>query len=417
MLYKYQVFIFYCQPKFKMTYLLNMLRPFMIRIFFISFIFCFLSCSQEKKGQIKVDLSKAKGISVDDIHIKNDIEIDSIIDPASLTFIPLETKKNILIGAISKIIPVDTSFIIIDKGQNKILAYDKRGKLINTIGQLGKGPTEYQNIINVCYNPYTKLLDVSDITLRMLSYNLKTGLIINKNKKLIKTSNAFLFHPLAVNEYVLYNNFAPTKEDKTFGNRFLHYKKQKLLHSELPFEANKPMHAMVSLRQFYLANDSLRFYETFKPLVYSVTRNGLNPLFYFNFKSTPNLDINNDNELISNKALPKLAGITETVNYSFFNFIKDGYRVYVLLKKQSTFFAKCSYQGYLIKSIGLELPLEFYNADNNTIITYLSAARFINFRKSFNLKTKFNTTVKEKINSIKLENNSNPILISFKIRE
>lgn len=96
------------------------------------------------------DSAKAVKINVLDI-FSNDrfrlLKLDAIID--SIKFIPLETGKNFLIASIDKLLFYKNRIIILDNRTKSILSFSKDGKFGTRIGNVGKGPGEYLNPIDI----------------------------------------------------------------------------------------------------------------------------------------------------------------------------------------------------------------------------------------------------------------------------
>jgi hypothetical protein len=100
----------------------------------------FLICGCEQKPQMSGE------VDVIDISASIDNEgmtmlLSEIAD--DITFIPLETTDECLIGRIRSICLSDNYLVIIDADPNQILLFDTTGKFVRTIGSKGQGPGEY----------------------------------------------------------------------------------------------------------------------------------------------------------------------------------------------------------------------------------------------------------------------------------
>src|SRR5690606_26101942 len=63
-------------------------------------------------------------------------------------YIPLETSANSMIGNISRLCYFRDQFFILDKKGNSILIFDKKGKFLDKIEAIGKGPGEYISLMD-----------------------------------------------------------------------------------------------------------------------------------------------------------------------------------------------------------------------------------------------------------------------------
>ncbi|MDR3095059.1 MAG: 6-bladed beta-propeller, partial [Bacteroidales bacterium] len=61
---------------------------------------------------------------------------------SDVTYIPLETSPECLIGRIDKIISFDDKYYILDRQTESILVFDSTGKYLFKIAQIGNGPGE-----------------------------------------------------------------------------------------------------------------------------------------------------------------------------------------------------------------------------------------------------------------------------------
>lgn len=77
--------------------------------------------------------------------------------------IKLETKRNVLIGGVDKIIYSDSTIFILDRDMGKsVYAFDSNGKYIATIGYAGRGPEEYIEPTDIYYDSQAKHIVVWD---------------------------------------------------------------------------------------------------------------------------------------------------------------------------------------------------------------------------------------------------------------
>lgn len=78
----------------------------------------------------------------------------------SKKIIPLETNDLALIGQIDRICMAEDTLFVLDQQSNSVIVYDKDGKYINRIRNVGKGPKEYINIGDISVDNLNKELVV-----------------------------------------------------------------------------------------------------------------------------------------------------------------------------------------------------------------------------------------------------------------
>ena len=107
--------------------------------YFLLFLFMFSSCERNKKGV----LEEAVVINTA-FNAPNEIKLSSLVD--SITYIPLETKDDLLIGQVTKMIVSDKFIYVFDEMSSSLYCFNLSGKFVRKIGNRGVGPGEYTNI-------------------------------------------------------------------------------------------------------------------------------------------------------------------------------------------------------------------------------------------------------------------------------
>lgn len=111
-----------------------MKTPRLSAIAFCASLILFCSCSEKKSEVVSIDL-------------KNCVAPAEMFEP-DFEIIPLETTEESLIGEIEKVKLHDSCFFVEDRTQKAILIFDWKGKYLNKISRLGRGPGEYVNILD-----------------------------------------------------------------------------------------------------------------------------------------------------------------------------------------------------------------------------------------------------------------------------
>lgn len=200
--------------------------------------------------------------------------------------VPLETTDSSLLIKIREV-HLDSNYIFIfsqdDRGYNsKIIVFNKDGKYLNTIGSIGRGPTEYGNIDSWNINTYTKEVVIFDPTsLKIKRYNYNGTYIgcIAVDPKFYRIAN-FSFckdgEVLALNRI----NNEVTSEWLLYSQDF---KRNKILSEKnITFKgiANMLIHPQSSLR------DSVSIIRYFCDTIYHYSSNRLIPTYYVNIHKT-----------------------------------------------------------------------------------------------------------------------------------
>lgn len=126
------------------------------------------SCAQNEKSKIN-ELEK---IYVNPDEISN-INLSDFCK--SIKYLRLETDTNSYIVSIDKMIRVNKSLYILDKGGNKILVFNDQGKYLFNIGSIGKGPGQYALIGDFIIDCKKEELEIYDINQKKMQVFNLTG--------------------------------------------------------------------------------------------------------------------------------------------------------------------------------------------------------------------------------------------------
>lgn len=111
-----------------------------------------MSCSQSKS---EIETEEIIPVNLD--LVQDTLRLSNFID--SISYIPLETDSNFLIGRIDKLVVTDEFIFVLDKKlARSVFCFDKEGNKKFKIHRIGRGPGEYVNITDISYNDYTKEL-------------------------------------------------------------------------------------------------------------------------------------------------------------------------------------------------------------------------------------------------------------------
>ena len=152
------------------------------KIIFVIFVLI-LGCSRETRRSIAIDLDRKDKVSIKDIF-------------DSFEIIPLETTPKSIINGCDKIVFKDQKYYLLDIKQKALFIFNDKGRLLNKIKKIGRGPSEYTELSDFDINPYTNNIELLTPRGRILIYNQDTKYI--KSIKLIGTRATHYF--MNVNE-------------------------------------------------------------------------------------------------------------------------------------------------------------------------------------------------------------------------
>ena len=132
--------------------------PLLLSLLFCSS-FSFSSCSVSE-NEIQSNNSSTKEI-VANLKADEYEMIDSIMDFVDI--VQLETKKNCLIGTVSKLIVTKSEIIVVDKKiANCVYVFNTDGSFRTTISRRGRGPKEYLDISDVFLSEDESEINITD---------------------------------------------------------------------------------------------------------------------------------------------------------------------------------------------------------------------------------------------------------------
>ncbi|HRW28094.1 MAG TPA: 6-bladed beta-propeller, partial [Bacteroidales bacterium] len=144
---------------------------------------------------IAVNLNEYSKISVFDIFSK-------------ISVIPLETDSNSAIEQISRVIPHNNRYYILDRKQSAVLIFDSNGNFEKKIRRVGVGPGEYSLLYDFNINPFTNELELLNPRGELLSYTLDGEFISSLN---IPMRNASKFLPITEDMIIFYTSYEEEK--------------------------------------------------------------------------------------------------------------------------------------------------------------------------------------------------------------
>lgn len=204
------------------------------------------------------------------IKVENGSDISAFSDRIKeLDLIPLSTDDTHLLGTQINLIPTDDGYIVLDVPNSKIYHYDLNGAFVNVIGRKGRGPGEYNSLLNA--ELAGDSLYVFSAPQKMQCFSLD-GRLLSEKKIPALGKQSYIFRSDTLN----YHDFSPTKKDRlvvTSSNgerKYLHTKA-----SVLPFAMSSP--------RFSSDGNSVFLIDSYSPVIYQYKNLQLSEYLRFDF--------------------------------------------------------------------------------------------------------------------------------------
>lgn len=197
----------------------------------------------------------------------------------SVRFIPLETRDDALIGRIDKILAVDNKYVILDGSQAKaVFVFDNRGRFLNRIGRVGRGPQEYEAPNEMAYDPYRQEIIINNNNRQVLMFYKLDGTFVRE------VPVDFYFGTLGVvdaNTIALYlNNRGRGEKDH---NLVLINREGRILNRLLPIDRKVDLLSPPCKDAFFSYDGALQFAPRYSRTVYRLDANSLTPRYRTDF--------------------------------------------------------------------------------------------------------------------------------------
>jgi hypothetical protein len=375
-----------------------------------------VGCSSDVEKSFKgMNINTLKTVDINNSNLKDKFAIDTIIDKRSLKFIQLQTTENSTMGLVSSYFKTPEGLIIYDFNTKRIFLFNDHGTFLKTIGNYGRGHEEYLEPVDVKYNPFSKSMEVNDVSYKLTAYNVSSGKMAFAKDKFFFNSSGTMFLPIAKGKYALYNNFHAFEKDD-LGFRFAIVSDKEKLYRALPFHSSAGIYEPISGGQFSEVGGEYHFFERFFPVVYQITGDSLRPMYRIKFAEGNLKATNPDNETaeqeVSRKKLPQLNSVIETRNFVFVDYSIGYIRQNSIFDKRRNVSFGASSEGYVIDE--LELPINTLIQSNalNELIAVIPANQIIacqaRLRKKQNL-----SVLEKKVLQLQVTEFDNNLLLYF----
>lgn len=208
---------------------------------------------------------------------------------SDIEIIQLETTDSSIFAVPSILLQADSNIVIADEVSDKVLLFNNNGGFQKLIARIGKGPGEYQHISDVHYNKWSQKIEIWDNKWNFLKYNLISGETASTSYRSNPGFFAYrFFMPLDKASYLLYNpQYKNIDNENDF--RLVYKEHEEIKWKLLPFNQADEK-GITGANYFYKYEDSIRFFERYIPVVYTVDRLGITPRYYFQNRTSNRLE-------------------------------------------------------------------------------------------------------------------------------
>lgn len=308
----------------------------------------------------------------DTIYVRDDNIIDKSNDFIDhIRFVKLETSSLSILGRIDKIEILDDTLIILDQRSNILLTFDKNGKFVAKIGQVGKCANCYLSIRDFTVNNENGSIYILDTEQnKILTFSLTGSLKrVNAAPRIYPNSIAYLN-----GSWIYYNNKNTYVNSQHIKYDIIFIRNMRIINKFLPFEADYESW-FGHKRDFYYYNNTLNFINYWKGEIIDFSEGKPKGRFFINFghnalplKYTKNASVFDQNR----KDYKYLhSNFVENNHYLSFNYYSDGDIISGLFDKKRDHFYNISQMGF---DLFLFQPIYGYD---NVFISSIEPQHFI----------------------------------------
>lgn len=356
----------------------------MKQILMLTFLCAFIFGCQTKinsESDLVSDSNLPITIKIPPINAKQPLLYSDIFE--SIKFIPLETGEECLVGRIADIKCHDNKFFIRDYDDSKaILEFDEKGMFITKIGGIGNGPGEYAAVGDMAIDPWQNQIIISNPARKSLQYYDFEGKYIRD----VKVDLYFRSFALC-DQDSYYVNVDDRKngriEADEAGKLLLIDNKGQVLFSAF----NKNIEFTFShLSDPYFANKSVLYHPAFSSFIYEIQDQTVGEKYTFDFgkHAIPDNYLSSMPERELDRALRKteyarISEMCEMENHLFFTFIFKGMVYQCIYSKKSQ---KIIMGNIMINDLyGLAMGMPPLTVKGNRLISYLLPMQMLYYKE------------------------------------
>ncbi len=373
---------------------------------------CFFTYACNKKQVInndKIDLEFA----VNDWKKQTTLPLDIVNE---IKFIPLETIKDNLIGNIDKIVFNEENICILDsKYRQDILIFERTGKFVKKIGNVGHGAGEYLRLTDFNVDKHNnQVIILDDQVHKLIFFNLENEAYIRDYKLNFWASNFIILNEQT---FLFYSKEQLSKEQYLLAQLNIKNNKCKW------FVKKNEQLPNVSTR-FSLFQSNNNYFTTFlNDVVYKVNDQVVEPYAKFNFKQDIPQEILNKAStgnvsdllrfLVENNFSFNIENFIESSDFITFDFQLKSYPTFTIYSKKT---GNYIYGNHFDSPLDKLRPLRMVSVNQDEFVCAIDASSYIRLKNEIqqsknvgNIKFSF----PQNDNSF---SESNPVLIFFKFK-
>lgn len=385
---------------------MDIYRIVLILFFVIIFQACDSGISTLREGQI---------IRVNPEEKLKEFDMCTLLDTNSFAIVPLETKREYLIGEISHIFIKNRKFYIVDKTTKAIYIFTNSGNFISKIQNIGRGASEYTNITDAFL--YKDDIYIMDVNMGKLLVYDTLGIFKHEKKINDLWGEAMFIH----NDQIFYiNDWSKSKSGcyRLYSTNLTGEK----LQCALPFSKKESTRGW-GIKNFYTINrDHVTFTYSSIDTIYQIFRNDSIRKYYIDLgsKKLPSR--------LAKLSLPELVekhidqeyilginSMQECGDYLFFEF-KEKNEVYYIVYNQVT------HKNKVYKSIisSKYIDIHPFVFSEGYLISIYSAMSLLQMYEYLYKDKVFENQYFKKLLDQKVQNigeMNNPVLFLYKLKD
>lgn len=383
----------------------------MIKVLLYSFCYLFVfltSCTEKPKSGI--DESNCEIIQVKEQNRKSNWKYSELFD--EVKSIPLETRDECLIGSINKLKYIHNRFYILDKKTKSVFVFNMQGKFLWKIASKGKGPQEYNWLIDLDVDEKNEQLFLyANHPQKIMIYDSCGKFISESSVKLNANSIAVQDNRLILHAANLANHIEGELQNPQI--LIVSLTDKVLTHHYLPLKLKNNDYACLTYQYgeaFQHRDKELLCFMPLNNTIYSIRNDRLFSKYQIDFGKYKLPELFDYSELRFSEYAHGLNTFWENDNYCYFQckMNKSPYN-FLYYKKD-----KELYYGYLLDDIGNFHP-NIITANNEYMLAYRNASElFMNAEYLENEKGITDKPVSKLVHQ--MNESDNPVIFFYKFK-
>ena len=407
---------------------------FIKNIYYLFFILCLLSCNHVKKNVQEIGVNDhLYVIDMDKAEYEEKILLSEIC--SNMKTIILETNDDVLINDVGGVqVYKDYIFVLDDKKDANLFAFNKQGKFIRKYGSRGNGPGEYLSIKDFTIDPEKEIIFLADdYGDQILCYDMNTGKFISKisidkgatNCLNIQYNNGKLYTD--VNYYQPDENAVLLREiDMATGNIKNCWLEAKRYN--MGWDGGVQIISKMEESFFYEKNqETCKYVNVFMDTIISIGKNGIAPYAVFkekNWITTKGLTLIIEDtkdgilQAIRDRGFSfQISNYMEWNDYISFNYLKGKDLYFVLFNKKN---GKIRTSKLLLNDLGYKnvgIVSSFVCSDENGLYEMIGMFSIDGFVQSIQQYDILKESLDKYEELMNLPEDTNPILFYYEFKK